>query len=227
MKVLKIKTLCLVLALIFGGSEAVSAIPPSGGLTLNYLTDNTDFFGKPKKKKKKKKKKDEEADAEKVPFKQKLWYGGGVNLGFNSFNGVSVFSIGVSPMVGYKFWGPLSVGPRLGVNYTSYKETGFKALGLVDWEAGLFLRSKIWGPIFAHAEISNEWIQRPVDYDYPNRKILKETYTRANQYVGLGYNNGDGGGGYELLVLYNFAVAGDASSDENPLGLRIGFTWKF
>ena len=61
-----------------------------------------------------------------APFQENLWYGLGVGLGFSSFNGSSQFGFGLSPMVGYKFLGPLSIGPRASVFYTSTKVSGFK-----------------------------------------------------------------------------------------------------
>jgi hypothetical protein len=166
-------------------------------------------------------------EKEEKSIKNKLWYGAGINIGFNGYNGQSAFGIGVSPMVGYKIWGPISIGPRISIDYTAYKEAGLKALGLVDFEAGIFARTKIWGPIFAHIEGSNQWSQRPVDYDQTTQKWKKETTDRLNQYVGLGYNNGGGGTGYEVLILYNFNLAKDLSTNRLPIDYRIGFTWKF
>lgn len=160
-------------------------------------------------------------------FKDHLWYGGSFGLGFSGGNGASVFSVGLSPMVGYKIWGPLSLGPRLGFQYSSYKVQGFKAANLFAFEPGVFARSKIFGPVFAHVEAANQWTQYVAGYDINTSKPIKESVQYLNQYVGLGYNNGDGGVGTELLVLYNVAAANDINYPYSPWDLRFGLTWKF
>jgi hypothetical protein len=179
---------------------------------------------KPKKETASQRKKREK---EERSLKNKLWYGGGVNIGFTGVRGQSIFQLGVSPMIGYKIWGPISLGPRFSVDYGAYKESGAKTANLFDVEAGIFARTKIWGPIFAHIEGGNQWSQSPNYYDGNTKKWVKTTSERFNQYVGLGYNNGDGGTGYEILILYNFALANDINSNRVPIDYRIGFTWKF
>lgn len=178
--------------------------------------------GKPAKKTTKKKSKKEEEDRS---FKNRLWYGGGFGLGFSGWNGGSVFSFGLSPMVGYKIWGPFSAGPRVAVTFNSVKVPGEKALNLFDYEAGIFARGKIWGPIFAHAEVANAWAQFPW-YDNSG-ELTKLTDQTVNQYFGLGYNNSEGGVGTEILILYNPRIAADPNSPYNPWDFRFGFTWKF
>ncbi|MBK8844307.1 MAG: hypothetical protein IPO33_16470 [Saprospiraceae bacterium] len=54
---------------------------------------------------------------ESTKFTEKLWYGGGVNLGFGADEFTSVFSLGLSPMVGYKFTPDFSMGPRVGFSF--------------------------------------------------------------------------------------------------------------
>lgn len=43
----------------------------------------------------------------------KIWYGGGLNLGFSGQSGLNVLQLGASPMVGYKILPRWSVGPRV------------------------------------------------------------------------------------------------------------------
>lgn len=170
--------------------------------------------------KKKKSKKDED-------FKSHLWYGGGVNLGggFLAGGGGSAFGFGISPMVGYKFFGPLSAGPRAAINLNSYKVPGQKALTLVDTEIGVFLRIKVFRGLFIQGELSNEWEQEqdPVVF------LGKIKYTRFNQYAGAGWNfsGGGGGGSQEIGIFYNFAIDNDLRSQENPLQYRLAFTYNF
>lgn len=165
-------------------------------------------------------------------FASKLWYGGGLNLGFSAYNGQSAFGVGLSPMVGYKFWGPLSAGPRISFTFTSLKVQGAKAVALFDTEAGAFLRCKVYRGFFLQGELSNSWKQQPLEQI--GTKITKETRSRFNEYLGLGYNfaNGEGGAGSEISIHYNFAIANDINNinavyDENPLLYRFSFTYGF
>lgn len=170
---------------------------------------------------------------EKDNFASRLWYGGSINLGFNAFNDPffgsgSVFVFGLSPMVGYKIVGPLSAGPRMAFTFVSEKYSGAKAVGLFNVEAGVFLRSKIFRGVFAQGEISNEWLQYADVYNQVGNKIPKINRQRVNQYLGLGYNSAvDGSGGFEFLIMYNFALANNIYTNEQPLEYRAGFTWRF
>jgi hypothetical protein len=192
-------------------------------ILLLALACSTDAFGQ--RITKKKKKDEKEASS----FASHLWYGGGLILGFNSFNGASVLDLGISPMVGYKFYGPFSVGPRFSIDYSSYKFTGYKALGIVNTEAGVFLRARVFRGFFLQGELSNEWRQLPQE---TTSGLDKFKYNRFNQKLGLGYNfsNGEGGGGYEISLHYNFAVNSDqyaVYTSEQPINFRLNFTYNF
>lgn len=188
------------------------------------------------KKKKKKKKKttakskkeviEEDAKPE-TTFTDHLWYGGSVGLGFNAYENVSTFGIGVSPMVGYKFNKFLSAGPRVSLTFTSLKVPGYQSLGLFNTEAGVFLRGHIYEGFFIQGELSNEWIQGVNGAN--GNKFTKSTYTRINQYVGAGYNlgRGQGGVGTEISLLYNIPVGRDINTSEQPISYRFGITWRF
>ena len=164
----------------------------------------------------KSKKKKEDAS-----FASKLWYGGGVNLGGGAFNGTSLFSFGVSPMVGYKIIPMLSVGPRVALSIASLKESGFKATSLYTIETGAFVRAKLFRGLFIQGELSNEWRQDPLGF---GEKI---TTTRLNQYLGAGWNFGNGSWGQEIAIVYNFAIANDINSFQQPFNYRIAFTYRF
>ncbi|MCC6413678.1 MAG: hypothetical protein IT270_18630 [Saprospiraceae bacterium] len=160
-------------------------------------------------------------------FKSHLWYGGGVSLGFGASNGGSSFGFGLSPMVGYKIIEQISVGPRLNVYFSSYKEQGYETLNLFNTELGAFLRGRVFRGLFIQGEISNEWGQEP--YYAAPPKYEKVGYQRFNQYLGGGYNFGNGMGGFgsEIGIFYNFAVGSDINSYENPWDYRFVFTWRF
>jgi len=159
-------------------------------------------------------------------LKSHLWYGGGIGLGFGSYNGTSSFGIGVSPMVGYKFLKFLSAGPRVSFYYSSLKVPGYRTLGLLNVEAGVFLRAHVYQGFFIQGDLSSEWVQEPSEYAQ-GTTILKNTFNRGNQYLGIGYNfgRGEGGGGSEISLHYNFALANNLY--ELPTDLRFAFTWRF
>ncbi len=155
-------------------------------------------------------------------FKSRLWYGGGVNIGFGAFNGASTFVFGVSPMVGYKIIRGLSAGPRVAFDFTSYKEAGYKSIGLTSYDVGGFVRYRVFRGLFFQGELSNNWFQGLNVYRE------KVNVQRVNQRLGLGWNFGEPGGtGSEISVLYNFKIANDINTWENPIEYRFGFTWKF
>ena len=159
-------------------------------------------------------------------FADRLWYGGGLSLGFSSGFGYSLFGFGVSPMVGYKIVGPLSAGPRLSVFYTSQKYTGIQTFNLFDVELSLFARVKVYKGLFIQGEIGT--ISDQYVYE-DNTGLGKGSRTRPAQYVGLGYNfsNGAGGIGQEIAVMYDFYVGNDINAYENPWQYRIAFTYGF
>lgn len=192
-------------------------------------------------------KKEKKSKKEETPFQDRLWYGGGVNIGFSGFNGSNAFGFGVSPMVGYKFNNWLSAGPRLSVFFTSQKYPGIKAINLFNTDAGIFLRARVFKGFFLQGELANQWVQDPgylvdrngvtlavLEYDYnPSTDailgIAKVPYTRFTQFIGAGYNfsNGEGGPGSEIGIFYNVALANDVKSYQNPLDYRFAFTFRF
>lgn len=167
------------------------------------------------------------------PFKDKLWYGGGVNLGFSGGTDIfgrnfSIFGFGLSPMVGYKIVGPLSAGPRLSVFYTSQKYTGLRTFNLFDVELSLFARVRVFRGFFIQGEIGTLSDQYLYSFG-GSRDIEKGTRTRPSQYIGAGYNfsNGAGGFGQEIAIMYDFYVGNDINAFENPWQYRLAFTYGF
>lgn len=153
----------------------------------------------------------------------KLWYGGGVMIGFGGFSGYSSFNFGVSPMVGYKIFGPLSAGPRIAYDFVSNKQRGFKTINLHSFDAGGFVRCRVIRGLFLQGEISNQWLQNL-------NPLTGEVFSdqRVNQRLGAGWNFGTpGGAGSEISILYNFRLANDINSWQNPVEYRFGFTWRF
>ncbi|MCC6463142.1 MAG: hypothetical protein IT260_21920 [Saprospiraceae bacterium] len=188
--------------------------------TLRSMASANDYLDYKKKKKKKKK------DSDYV-LKDHLWYGAGLSLGFAGSNGASVFGLGVSPMVGYKIVGPLSIGPRLAVEFTSEKYAGYKAFNMVDLELSLFARVRVFKGLFVQGElgtVSDQYLT-----GNSQGQPVKTRQTRPAQYLGLGYNfaNGEGGFGQEIAVLYDFYVADDVYTTQTPFQFRVAFTYGF
>lgn len=176
-------------------------------------------------KKKKSSKTDEYFDES--GFVNKLWYGGGIILGFSGSNNESLFTFGLSPMVGYKVLDDLiSIGPRVGFEYNHYRvDLGqvYKNSSL-SYSVGAFTRIKAFPNFFAHMEYeyqNTEFIDR---FDSAQGKLITRRVTYDNVYIGAGYNSG-GLLGYEIMLLYNVNQA--ENTVDSPFDIRAGFTYKF
>jgi len=157
-----------------------------------------------------------------LPFKDRLWYGGNLGLGFGSSQFRSDFNINIAPMVGYKITPNWSAGPRLDLGYF---DTRFNFGTRVDrynsfvFGGGVFTRYKVIWDVFIHVESGF--------FEFPllgtdlsgNPTVFKQVQNPV--YVGLGYNAGGG----EILLLYDVAAPGNAIVQ--PWDLRFGFTFNF
>lgn len=160
-------------------------------------------------------------------FTDRLWYGGGINLGISGGQGSSAFGLGLSPMVGYKIAGPLSVGPRVSVMYTHLRATvgpnRVESANVVTWGAGVFARVKVLPNIFGHVEYE---IAEEAFRDILAFNTLEVIRVRnGNTYIGAGYNTGRGAWGSDITVLYNLTLADD--DPRSPFSIRFGFTYNF
>ncbi|MBK8955861.1 MAG: hypothetical protein IPM34_09915 [Saprospiraceae bacterium] len=163
-------------------------------------------------------------------WKEKVWFGGGFNLGFNSsiYNGLqsNVFGIGVSPMAAYKFNKWLSAGPRVSIDFTTAKfSDGFDTYryNSVDYGMGLFGRIKFSENFFLHGEYSflNETYTTG---EVNNDKLVTQREWRDILLLGLGYSSG-GEVAYEIYINYDFLE--DPESFRVPIIYRAGITFKF
>jgi len=219
-------------------------------LLLAFQIDaDAQYYGKKRKKKKKKPAKTEQESkksTEKIPsrskdtqtweFKDRLWYGTGFNLNFSGQNGINIFQLGLSPMVGYKIIEPLSVGPRVGLNYSYIKAFGtdglVKKVQPVSFEYGLFARYKIIPIIFAHVEYTHQNEEFPlasgsliaVDFQTGNPQTVRQQTNDLN--IGLGYNSG-GDLSYEIMLLYDAIEDEDLLGTSLPFSIRVGFNYRF
>ena len=194
---------------------------------------STDSYGQyySKKKKKKKKTKTEKNDEyfdESGGFGHKLWYGGGVNLGFSGNGLTSLFQIGVSPMVGYKIIEPFSVGPRASIQYNLYRINdggGVLRSSYATWSLGAFTRFKVFQNFFAHGEF--EFENGISGFSLNGNDLVPIRQNRENFYIGAGYNSSAGGLlGYEIYLLYNLNQV-NLDISESPIEIRFGITYKF
>ncbi len=168
----------------------------------------------------------EERSQQNSSFATRLWYGGNVGLGFSSSSYQSLFQVGVSPMVGYKFFEEFSFGPRASIFYSHYRYnfggSDVQTANPITWTAGVFTRYKILRTIFAHGEY--EFENSPVFTigNNGNLEVLRDE--RTNIYLGGGYNSGERFG-YEIMVLYNLNQP--ENTVDSPFRIRFGFTYNF
>lgn len=154
-------------------------------------------------------------------FKDKLWYGGNVGLGFSSNNYESYFGLELSPMVGYKIFPRFSVGPRLIFRYAHYRTRYSGPLdkfNLYSIGAGAFSRYKIIDQIFIHGEVNFLREQNVINTINGLDKINHFTH---HILLGVGYDSGYG----EIMILYDFLSP--ANSIQLPFKFRFGFNINF
>lgn len=181
---------------------------------------------------KKKSSKNEEYFDDRGGFKHRLWYGGGVSLGFSGSGDClycySLFQFGISPMVGYKVIGDLSVGPRFSFLYNNIRvrvSDGVESVNPVSWSAGVFTRYKFLNFLFAHAEYGIESRVNSIGVD-ANEDVVYTRLQRNNAYVGLGYNgSSDSLWSFEIALLYNLNLPNNVI--ESPFDIRAGVTYNF
>jgi hypothetical protein len=168
-------------------------------------------------------------------FKSHLWYGANVGLSFGGSQNLRSFNFALFPMVGYKFTDYFSAGPRMGGSFTIIQgqttQGDSRRVTGKDYEAGVFSRLKFLQMFFLHTEWNYASRQNfylvsdRIFIDPTTDKPLTDRTGRGNVLVGGGYNSGQGALGYEISALYNLSLP--ASSEEFPIGIRVGLTYKF
>lgn len=173
------------------------------------------------RRKKKRRKKEEE----KIEWKEKLWYGGNVGMGFGGSNAQSQFLIALSPMVGYKFNKYLSAGPRISMAFRTgrIQLNTVQSYNVFDYGIGIFGRFKPFNQIFAHGEISYEDVGF-VEVSPNDLNVIRQSQIPV--LLGLGYTTGGiGYTGYEIMVLYDFSAPDNTV--QLPIVVRVGFNYNF
>ncbi|WP_282776184.1 hypothetical protein [Phaeodactylibacter xiamenensis] len=162
-------------------------------------------------------------------FTHRLWYGGGFVFNFLNNGFESAFTLGVSPLVGYKITDNFSVGPRFSLIYTTYRRQTTPATtasaNLWDYGIGAFTRYKLFRSFFLHLEygaVNEEFVDL-------NNSTINELATgrtvRDNAFIGAGYNDGNGIWGYDIYLLYN--VNAPENLARLPVEFRFGLTYNF
>jgi len=156
---------------------------------------------------------------EKPKFKDRVFTGGGFGLSFSSY--YDYFS--VSPIIGYMITPKLVGG--VGLQYSHYKYKQYTpAITTDNYGGSVFLRYKIFGPLFLHAE-----------YEYLNYQFTETLRDDFNSIMaGGGFFQPIGRrAGIYVMALYNFSylpsnsLNGQYSVYNSPLVIRAGITAGF
>lgn len=87
-----------------------------------------------------------EPQKQKAPFKDKVYFGGGIGLSFGSYTRIAVY-----PMMGYKFTPKLSGGIELGYEYISDSRYS-QQFNTSNYGASVFTRYRVIPQVFILAE---------------------------------------------------------------------------
>lgn len=165
-------------------------------------------------------------------FMSRVWFGGGMVFPtFASRDYESFFQIGVSPMAGYKITNNFSIGPRISLQYESYRaetiSSGIFKFNPLTFSGGVFARYRIIPALFVHVEYE---IAEEVAYFYDapppfSTDIFMVRQQQNNAYVGLGYTSSGDLLGYEISLLYN--VNAPENTLQQPFDIRFGLNYNF
>jgi len=205
---------------------------------MTAFTTSADAQYKRKKKKKKKKKTSKTDDYfdDKGTFKDRLWYGADVSLGFSGIGGGNSFTAGIAPMVGFKITENFSAGPRI---YILYRGARFDnrpnpdvKFNSTNYGFGAFTRLKILQMYFLQFEYQALSSDDPIlsaggqlTYDPATNSILSERNLGSHYYIGGGYSSSMGLVGFQVTALWDLSQ--EFSSTNIPIVTRIGLNYKF
>lgn len=191
-------------------------VAAQGGNTEEQAKDDLDYYDNTN---------DRQRDQRGDTFGSNLWYGAGAQLQFAGGNNQSFFLIGLSPIVGYKINNIISVGPRGSLAYNSFRfatNLGDERENFLTWSAGAFVRAKVFGQFFAHAEYS---LVNERQRNFQTGEL--DGITRAIPFLGGGISQGGGIGaaGFEILIL--FRLSGADRIGDSPFEFRSGLNFNF
>jgi len=157
-----------------------------------------------------------EQEKPKTALKDKIYYGGYVNLSFGSYT-----VVGVEPMIGYKLTPKLSAGIKINYTYTSSNYSGTKYTSS-SYGGSIFARYRVIPPLYAHVEYAAynyEFYYDPVE---PTREWVPFLF------VGAGYSQKMGGRAWvNFQVLFDVLQSSKSPyNDWEPfysVGVGVGF----
>lgn len=165
-------------------------------------------------------------DANKIPLKEKLYYGGYFGLGYQGSNLYSSFYSELSPFVGYKITDNLSAGPGLILQYQRFTDNTVipsKKYDLINYGLRLFARVNLFNNLFAHVEFEELSLNTTV-YRFNTNSFGTKRIGVESLFMGLGYRSvGMESSGSEVLLLFNLNESG-LTPYSNPT-LRLGYVF--
>ena len=164
-------------------------------------------------------------------FQHRLWYGSHVTLGFQGNTFQSTFQAGLAPMIGYKIFDALSIGPRGSLTYFAYRLNqgggrDVERLNTNSWDIGGFIRFRPVDTFFGQIEANLVNEPNNIIWNNVTQELDVTRRERSAINIGLGYTSSSGGPwGFEALILYN--VNPPSNDITSPLDYRFGLTYNF
>jgi hypothetical protein len=171
---------------------------------------------------------DQNQNPDKPPFKDKVFFGGGIGAGFGTYTFISV-----SPIIGYRLTPRLSPGIRLMYQYTTFKYYDFidqkeETYSGNDFGIGGFVTYSLFGPVFLQAEYEH------LSYDGLDYSGNQERASFDSFMAGGGISQPMGRkAAFFLAVLYNFSYENFNNTNayrspyNSPWVVRLGVTGGF
>jgi hypothetical protein len=154
---------------------------------------------------------------QKAPIKDKIYFGGYVNLSFGSYT-----VIGIEPMIGYKLTPKLSLGIKIRYDYISDKRYE-PTRSYSNYGGSVFARYRVVQPLYLHVEYA------AINYEYFNNITLESQREWVPfLFVGAGYSQRMGGNAW-LNAQILFDVLQSSKSPYNnwepfySIGVSVGF----
>jgi len=151
---------------------------------------------------------------ERSSFKDRLYFGGGLDVSFGS----NITVLGVSPLLGYMITSKLSSG--IGVIYQYYKDNNFDFSTNI-YGGRIFSRYNIFNPFLLYNEYEVISFERSVLSD-EGREAVSAYYVGGGISQPLGRN-----AAITLIVLYDLLHDDFESAQPNPISVRGGVTVGF
>lgn len=153
----------------------------------------------------------QEEEENKRSFKENLFTGGSVSVGFSN----NTFLIGASPVLGYSLTNWVDAGIVVNYNYTSYRDYNYvfnDKLRQKVYGGGGFVKIYPVRFLFAQAQVEHNFIKQKL---IPASGATQSYSTSANSVLlGGGYTTGRQGRGGQpfFYISVLFDVAGNANS---------------